>query len=341
MRRRRPALDRGDREAQRGRLRVRATRWSTCTACRIRGSDDEAGGAPRAGAGDGPGGPDDRASTPTCEDFESGGGIVEERITGASPDQPERADAGAPDGSVELLSTHDQLLGGASGQSYLGCVFPADPAYAAAHRRACDGRRPSPGRTRRDRPVRRRLRDGAGRRAAAWTAYAIELNLRKGGTTHPFLTLQFLTDGHYDGATGRFVTAAGDVKHLVATDHFEDDRSASPHASTTSSTWWRPGACTSTRPGRPASVLHMMSCVTECGRLGLTAVGDSAEQAHADLRGGAARAARRGRAGPPRRAHDPVIRETRPACAERRMGRLAVRRWCGRGPPSTAPAAPA
>jgi hypothetical protein len=35
-----------------------------------------------------------------------------------------------PDGSVELLSTHDQLLGGASGQSYLGCVFPADPAYA-------------------------------------------------------------------------------------------------------------------------------------------------------------------------------------------------------------------
>ena len=28
-----------------------------------------------------------------------------------------------------------------------------------------------------------------------WSAYAIELNLRKGGTTHPFLTLQFLTDG--------------------------------------------------------------------------------------------------------------------------------------------------
>ncbi len=33
-----------------------------------------------------------------------------------------------PDGTVELLSTHDQLLGGASGQKYLGCVFPADPA---------------------------------------------------------------------------------------------------------------------------------------------------------------------------------------------------------------------
>ena len=31
--------------------------------------------------------------------------------------------------------------------------------------------------------------------SGAWTPYAIELNLRKGGTTHPFLTLQFLTDG--------------------------------------------------------------------------------------------------------------------------------------------------
>ena len=42
------------------------------------------------------------------------------------------------------------------------------------------------------------VRDGAG----AWTPYAIELNLRKGGTTHPFLTLQFLTDGRYDPEHG-------------------------------------------------------------------------------------------------------------------------------------------
>ncbi len=36
-----------------------------------------------------------------------------------------------------------------------------------------------------------------------WTPYAIELNLRKGGTTHPFLTLQFLTDGRYDAEQRR------------------------------------------------------------------------------------------------------------------------------------------
>ena len=37
-----------------------------------------------------------------------------------------------PTGDVELLSTHDQVLGGPSGQSYLGCRFPADFAYAVA-----------------------------------------------------------------------------------------------------------------------------------------------------------------------------------------------------------------
>ena len=37
-----------------------------------------------------------------------------------------------PLGKLEVLSTHDQLLGGPSGQSYLGCIFPADPGYATA-----------------------------------------------------------------------------------------------------------------------------------------------------------------------------------------------------------------
>ena len=59
-----------------------------------------------------------------------------------------------------------------------------------------------------------------------WTPYAIELNLRKGGTTHPFLTLQFLTDGRYDAGTGLFLTPRGDEKHLVATDHLEADAAA-------------------------------------------------------------------------------------------------------------------
>ena len=209
--------------------------------------------------------------------FEKHGGIVEERITGVALTSPSVQMRALPDGTVELLSTHDQLLGGRSGQKYLGCVFPADPAYAAAIAEPAMviGRHLADigvlGRFAVDFVV---VQDESG----AWTPYAIELNLRKGGTTHPFLTLQFLTDGSYDGARGVFLTPSGSTKYLVATDHLEDERLK---------------ALTVTdlfdivvehdlhfdQARRTGVVFHMLSCLTECGRVGLTAVGDDPEDA--------------------------------------------------------------
>ncbi len=58
------------------------------------------------------------------------GGIVEERITGVELRSPSVQLRVTPFGEVEVLSTHDQLLGGPSGQSYMGCSFPADFEYA-------------------------------------------------------------------------------------------------------------------------------------------------------------------------------------------------------------------
>src|SRR5436190_480173 len=124
------------------------------------------------------------------------GGIVEERISGEEFRSPSAQLRITPLGQVECLSTHDQVLGGASGQTYLGCRFPADTAYAGAIMREAH-------------KVGARLaREGVVGRFAIdfvtvreqneWKAYAIEINLRKGGTTHPFLTLQFLTDGAYE-----------------------------------------------------------------------------------------------------------------------------------------------
>ena len=60
----------------------------------------------------------------------AGGGIVEERIQGREFTSPSVQMRASPLGELELLSTHDQLLGGKSGQAYLGCVFPANPEYA-------------------------------------------------------------------------------------------------------------------------------------------------------------------------------------------------------------------
>ena len=217
--------------------------------------------------------------------FEKYGGIVEERITGVSLTSPSVQMRALPDGTVELLSTHDQLLGGASGQAYLGCVFPADPGYAAliAEPAMVIGRHLAKlgvlGRFAVDFVT---VKDDTG----AWTPYAIELNLRKGGTTHPFLTLQFLTDGSYDGERGVFLTPSGSSKYLVATDHFEDDRLKALTVDDLFEIVVDHGLHFD-QARRTGVVFHMINCLTECGRVGLTAVGDNpgdAQQIYDDAR---------------------------------------------------------
>ena len=206
-------------------------------------------------------------------------GIVEERITGEEFRSPSVQLRVTPLGSVELLSTHDQMLGGPSGQSYLGCVFPADSAYASLITReaAKVGKRLAKegviGRFALDFVV---VRSTNGQ----WDPYAIEINLRKGGTTHPFLTLQFLTDGAYDPETAIFTAPNGKQKFFVASDHVESPlyRTLTPddlfdivvrhglHFGQTRQT---------------GVVFHMMSALGELGRMGLTAVGNSHEEAKA------------------------------------------------------------
>jgi hypothetical protein len=58
------------------------------------------------------------------------GGVVEERIAGERFSSPSAQVDIRPDGQVVVLATHEQVLGGPGGQVYLGCRFPADPAYA-------------------------------------------------------------------------------------------------------------------------------------------------------------------------------------------------------------------
>ena len=207
------------------------------------------------------------------------GGIVEERIIGEEFRSPSAQLRVTPLGQVEKLSTHDQVLGGASGQTFLGCRFPADPAYASSIMREATK---VGARLAREGVVGRFAIDFVSVREANgdWKSYAIEINLRKGGTTHPFLTLQFLTDGSYDADQGVFTTALGQQKCFVASDHQDSPlyRVFTPddlfdivarhniHFDQTRQT---------------GVVFHMMSALGEHGRVGLTAVGDSSTAADA------------------------------------------------------------
>ena len=211
--------------------------------------------------------------------LQESGAIVEEFLGGDEIRSPSAQIRVTPLGDVELLSTHDQVLGGPSGQSYLGARFPADQAYGpaimreaakVAHRFAREG---VIGRFALDFVV-VRTRDGE------WEPFAIEVNLRKGGTTHPFLTLQYLTDGHFDAALGEFVTSRGDRKCYWASDHVES-----------------PAYCMFTPDAlfdivsrhhlhfdhalQTGVILHMVSGVGDLGRFGMTVIADTHEAVEA------------------------------------------------------------
>lgn len=206
------------------------------------------------------------------------GAIVEERIAGEDFRSPSVQLRVRPDGEVEVLSTHDQILGGPSGQIYVGCKLPADRQYAASI--AAHGR-----------TVAERLRDEgvigrfaldfvAVRENGAWSPFAVEINLRNGGTSHPLFTLSALTDGSYDAETGAFRAPSGRTKHYVATDDLEDDayRSLTPDdlldiAALEHLVW--------DEECQVGVAFHMVSALAVAGRVGLTAIGDSPDEAAA------------------------------------------------------------
>ncbi|MCL1474071.1 peptide ligase PGM1-related protein [Argonema antarcticum] len=209
------------------------------------------------------------------------GAIVEAFIEGEEKRSPSVQGRIAPNGEVEILSTHDQILGGSGGQIYLGCYFPGDETYrlqlqqfglrvgrnlaekGALERFAVDF-------------IAVRQPDKAGK--PQWDLQAIEINLRKGGTTHPFMTLKFLTNGRYDMATGLFYSQQGCPKYYIATDNLQKERYRGllPNDLMDIIAHQRLHFDSSTQTG---TVFHLMGCLSEFGKLGLTSIGNSPQQA--------------------------------------------------------------
>jgi pheganomycin biosynthesis PGM1-like protein len=208
--------------------------------------------------------------------LEREGGVVEERVAGQEVRSPSVQMRVTPLGELEILSTHDQLLGGPSGQAYLGATFPADSAYAAAI-------------TREAAKIGSRLASEGvlGRfavdfvvvdRGGEWQPYAVEINLRKGGTTHPFLTLQFLTDGTYDPERAVFTAPNGRTKCFVASDHAESEAYRGLMVEDLFDIAVRHGLHFD-HSRQTGIVYHMLASLGTRGRFGLTAVEDSPGEA--------------------------------------------------------------
>jgi hypothetical protein len=208
--------------------------------------------------------------------LETTGGVVEELITGDEFRSPSVQLRITPLGAVELLSTHDQLLGGPSGQTFMGCRFPADSGYApqiTAEAAKIGDRLAAEGVL-----GRFALDFVTVKKNGGWHPYAIELNLRKGGTTHPFLTLQFLTDGTYDPKTAVFTAPSGREKHFVASDHVGNPAYRGLTPDDLFDIVARRGLHFD-HARQTGVVFHMMAALAEEGWVGMTAVADSAAEA--------------------------------------------------------------
>jgi hypothetical protein len=210
------------------------------------------------------------------ERLAAGGGVVEELVVGRELRSPSVQMRATPLGKVEQLSTHDQLLGGARGLSFLGSVFPASDEYAREI--AAEALKVGEALAMRGVIGRFAVDFLTARTDGGWKRYAIELNLRKGGTTHPYLTLQFLTDGAYDPERALFVTPTGQPKFFVSTDRLESEAYRVLQPDDVFDLAVRNGLHFD-HTTETGTVFHMMTTLGRHGLIGLTAVGDSREQA--------------------------------------------------------------
>ncbi len=205
------------------------------------------------------------------------GGIVEEFIEGLEKHSPSAQLRIGPRGDVLLISTHDQILGGPSGQVFLGCRFPARDEYRMAIQEASL----RIGEVLSAHGVVSRFgvdfltyRDSS---SEPWKTKALEINLRMGGTTHPYLALQFLTGGSLDLATGLFLSPSGQAKYYKATDNLYSPRYRGllpedlVDLLTVNKLHYSHGS-------ESGVLFHLIGALSEFGKLGLTAIANSPAQ---------------------------------------------------------------
>ncbi len=204
------------------------------------------------------------------------GGIAEEFLEAPERRSPSVQCRINPLGEIELVSSHDQVLGGPNDQVFVGCRFPAEPWYLAEI-------------TDMARAVARAMasHDVLGRfgvdfvsvpAEGGWASYAIEVNLRKGGTTLPFLMLQFLTGGSYRADDGLYELPLGGHRYYYASDNVQESayRGLTPTDLIDFMVYEGLHFDAATQQG---VVFHLMGALPDVGKLGVVAIADRPEAA--------------------------------------------------------------
>ena len=211
------------------------------------------------------------------EKFAAMGGIVEAFMQAKETASPSVQCRINPLGKCDIISTHDQVLGGEDNQVFLGAYFPARQDYAVQLAELTM-------------PLAEKLRDKGviGRfgvdflslkdEEGQWQHYALEINLRKGGTTHPYVMLNYLTDGVYQADQGRYIIRSGQERYYFSTDNLVNPcyRGLIPHDLidiAMDNELMYNGA------SQEGVMFHIIGALSEYGKLGVLSIGKTREDA--------------------------------------------------------------
>lgn len=203
------------------------------------------------------------------------GGIIEVFLEGDNFYSPSSQGYIHPNLKVELLATHEQVLD-KSGMKFLGCRFPA-PADIRDHIAEWT------------KEIGSELSQIGviGFFSVDYIVYenekgeeeikVIEINIRQGGTTHPYQTAKLVTNAKFNDAKGILESSNGNPVHYFANDNFclENLKHSAPknligHLEK-KNVLFNPRS-------QKGAVLHMLNSMSRFGKIGYTVIGSSKDE---------------------------------------------------------------
>lgn len=108
--------------------------------------------------------------------------------------------------------------------------------------------------------------------------YALEINLRQGGTTHPYETMRLLTNGSYSEEKGIFIDDRHVEKYYVASDNVKKENYCGLLPSDLMTIIGNHDLMFH-QETHVGVVFHLMGALSQFGKVGMTCVGNTLEDA--------------------------------------------------------------
>lgn len=210
-------------------------------------------------------------------EYKESGGMVELYLETEKQSSPSVQLRATPTGKLKTLSTHEQILSGEKGR-YIGCAFPAKKVY----RSFIIGQAKKIGRLlvkkgvvgrfaidflvleQPIREIRRRV-------------YPIEINIRKGGTTHPYELTTLVTNAVYNEENGLLYAGKKPIFYF-ASDNIKDEGYKKLKSEDLIEIVKKTNLNYDPKT-KKGIILHLLGTVEKLGRVGITCIGHSRRQA--------------------------------------------------------------